>query len=251
MNCVSWNCRGVGNRLTVAHAKELMSRKGVGACCLLETKTTNAQRMKKMAMRLGFDQVFEVAPLGFAGGLLLFWNKAIMNLEVVGHSSQAIHCMVKGWGRTACRITFAYVRSNRIAKDQFWEECKIYSDAFEGPWIVMSDFNDILSVSEQWGNEDVNHSNINRLIEAIHRCRLLDLHNAGPRFSRVRQVGGRVVLRKKLDKVLWNMDAQLAFPEGKAMTLAKTHSDHHQIMFLREAGDVAPREVRPFRFEGA
>ncbi|XP_019160646.1 PREDICTED: uncharacterized protein LOC109157174 [Ipomoea nil] len=77
----------------------------------------------------------------------------------------------------------------------------------------------------------------------------MDLDSSGPRFSWHRKLGDRITLRRKLDRVLWNMEAQLLFPEGKAHILPCTHSDHHPIQF--SSADISPplRKDRPFRFE--
>lgn len=177
---VAWNYRGVGNRGTLNHARDFMMSKDVGAVCFLETKTSCFARMEKVARKMGYSKVFNVDPLGFAGGLLLFWRPGEINLEVVGHTSQVIHCVVKDNRGMDVRISFAYVRPNRLSKEMFWRECRSYSESFQGPWVMLGDFNDIANVTEQWGSEEINHGNVNRFIEARDRCNLSDLGNTGP-----------------------------------------------------------------------
>lgn len=82
MNFISWNCRGMVNRNAVLHAKDLMCKNYLGVCCFLETRTTNAHKIKKMARKRGFDHTFEVDPIGFTRGLLLFWRNDAMVLAV-------------------------------------------------------------------------------------------------------------------------------------------------------------------------
>lgn len=52
--------------------------------------------MIRLAYNLGYDNHFIVEPLGFAGGLLLFWKHNHVDLEIIAHNSQAIHSKVKG-----------------------------------------------------------------------------------------------------------------------------------------------------------
>lgn len=184
------------------HTKVLMSMKDMGVCCFLETKTNNADGVKNMARKLGFYHTVEVNPMGFIGGLLLFWRSSTVDLEMIQCTTQGIHCLVRGRGRLSFRVTFAYVRPNRMAKDAFWADCKAYSNSFEGSWIIMGDFNYVASSSEQWGNENLNHTNINRFIEARDSCGLFDVNNSGPQLSWIRQIGGRAVLHKWLDMVM-------------------------------------------------
>lgn len=126
-----------------AHARELMRSRDLGALCLLETKTNNANSLLKMATKNGFNSSFMVEPLGYAGGLLLVWNKDAINFSIINHNSQAIHCMVHGGGISVIRVSFVYVRPNMRAKDIFWEDCKSIAAAICCPWIMLGDFNDI------------------------------------------------------------------------------------------------------------
>lgn len=87
----------------------------------------------------------------------------------------------------------------------FWEDCKSFAASFSSLWIMLGDFNDIGDPAEQWGSADVNMNNINRFVETYNGCGLFDLTTVGPMFSWVRQVGGLITLRRKLDRVLWNI----------------------------------------------
>lgn len=77
----------------------------------------------RKADKKGFDLSFMVDPLGFAGGLLLVWNKDSINLAIVNHNSQAIHYEVKGLGNSMVHLSFPYVRPNKRAKEIFWGDC--------------------------------------------------------------------------------------------------------------------------------
>lgn len=82
-------------------------------------------------------------------------------------------------------------------------------------------------------------------------CGRMDLESGGPRFTWVRQVGGRTTTWRRLDSVLWNMEAQLDIPKDKALVLPRVYSDHNPILFMDSVGDAPPRNKRPFRFETA
>ncbi|XP_019181390.1 PREDICTED: uncharacterized protein LOC109176414 [Ipomoea nil] len=251
MIVIAWNCRGVGNRETIRHAKLLLTKKDVGAICFLETKTNKADNLLKAMSNSGFDNFFSVNTLGFAGGLLLVWNKNRLDLEVVRSNSQVIHCNVKGTGVSHLHLSFAYVRPNPQAKELFWNECKSFGSAIVGPWIMLGDFKDIASPNDHWGNDHVNMNNVTRFCKAYEDCGLMEVSSTGPKFTWLRQIGGRTVTRRKLDRAFWNLEAQNAFPEAKAYVLTRTHSDHHPISFTSMAGSAPNRNERPFRFEAA
>ncbi|XP_019198971.1 PREDICTED: uncharacterized protein LOC109192724 [Ipomoea nil] len=250
MKVVSWNCRGVGNFRVRKHVKQLLNSSRPDALCLLEIRTNKVEAMIKLANQLGFSNHFLVEPLGFAGGLLLLWNHMKLNLDVVSHSSQAIHTRAR-LGLRDCFLTFAYVKPNIMAKSRFWDECRIFKDSVNASWVLVGDLNDIAAVGEQWGSDSVSTISMNRFSDAMNNCSLFDVGASGPRFTWCRHVGGRVTQMRKLDRVLWNMEAQMLFPEAKAVVLARLHSDHHPVLFIDEAGNPPDRSSRPFRFEAA
>lgn len=79
----------------------------------------------------------------------------------------------------------------------------------------------------------------------------MDPRASGPFFTWCRRLGNRVVQRRRLDRVLWNMESQINFPEAKVAVLHRLHFDHHPIMFMSMAGSPPPRDSRPFHFEAA
>nr|GMC80045.1 LINE-type retrotransposon LIb DNA [Ipomoea batatas] len=203
MIVISWNCRGVVSGDTRRHARELLKLPGVGAVCFLETKSSKTVRLLKMAYSLGFTSSFMVDPMGFAGGLLLIWNKERLPLTIVGSNSQAIHTMVPDCFGVPTRFSFSYVRLNRRAKEILWSSCKDYACSFQDPWVMIGDFNDITGPTDQWGNGEVIPSAVDKFLESMNDCGLMDLSTAGMRFSWFRKIGDRVQLRRKLDKA-WN-----------------------------------------------
>lgn len=96
-----------------------------------------------------------------------------------------------------------------------------------------------------------NNNHHQRFLEAYGECNLLDPGATGAKFTWHRVVGSRVVQSRRLDRLLWNMEAQLAFPEAKVFVLPRLYSDYNPIMVVEEAGPPPDRSVRPLRFEAA
>ncbi|XP_031096869.1 uncharacterized protein LOC116001112 [Ipomoea triloba] len=250
MKILSWNCRGIVNGRVKKHVKELLNTPKPDALCLLEIHSPKIQGMINLVNRLGFTNRFLVEPMGFAGGLLLFWKHGHINLEVIVHSSQSIHTRIKQ-GLVDIFMTFAYVKPNPMAKQRFWENCKLLGTNIQGPWIVIGDLNDIASEDEQWGSEATCNASLQRFVDAYSSCGLVDLGHSGPKFTWCRSVGNRITQMRRLDRTLWNTAAQLAFPEGKTVVLPRLCSDHNPVLFMDVAGIPSNQNVRPKRFEAA
>ncbi|XP_031120628.1 uncharacterized protein LOC116023758 [Ipomoea triloba] len=165
-----------------------------------EIKSAKADKMIDLAYNLGFNNHFLVNPVGFAGGLLLFWKQGHIDLEIISHNSQAIHTRV--WRNSG-------------------------------------------------GSTNPNTNHFQRFSEAFGDCNLLDPGASGPKFTWHILVGNRVIQMRRLDRLFWNIEAQLAFPEAKLLVLPRLYSDHNPILFVEEAGQPPNRSSRPIRFEAA
>lgn len=116
-----------------------------GTLCLLETKTKEVRSfldMGHMAANKGFDSSFMVNLIGLPEGLLLVWNKDHIKIDVDCYCSEVIHCVVSGLGRHTNRLSFAYVRPNRRAKDFFGTIVGLILTR-SSLWILLRDVNDI------------------------------------------------------------------------------------------------------------
>ncbi|XP_031127486.1 uncharacterized protein LOC116029577 [Ipomoea triloba] len=250
MTIISWNYRGVVNGRVRRHVKELLITSKADVLCLMEIRSPKVQGMTSLVNSLGYTNSFVVEPIGFAGGLLVVWKQGQIDLSVVSNLSQAIHTRIKN-GSQEILFTFAYVRPNPFAKAHFWEYCKGIGSNLNVPWIVMGDLNDIAKVEEQWGSDSVNNTNLERFVDAYGSCGLIDPGYSGQKFTWSRMVGNRVTQMRRLDRVLWNVEAQLAFPKGKTVVLPRLSSDHNPLLFIDVAGTPPNNNCRPKRFEAA
>ncbi|GLT34631.1 hypothetical protein SLA2020_091370 [Shorea laevis] len=147
MKIVTWNSRGIQHGPFRRECQELIKMNRPDVICFLETKTDSAIAAPKFLRRLGFDKDYQIPSQGRAGGLWLFWCSMVLKLEILCSSSQFIHCSLHQ-KEVSCSITFAYVQPDAAMKDLFWDEVSGIAQDIQSSWIVMGDFNDILSVEE-------------------------------------------------------------------------------------------------------
>ncbi|XP_019176193.1 PREDICTED: uncharacterized protein LOC109171598 [Ipomoea nil] len=138
-----------------------------------------------------------------------------------------------------------------MAKCRFWEDCKSFGNSIQSPWIVMGDFNDIASTDEQWRSISINNNCLQKFVDSFSLCGMLDPGYSDPNYTWCRFAGNRVVQLRRLDRMLWNIEAQLAFLEGNVLVLPRVHSNHNPIMFIDQVGRPPDQNARPFRFEAA
>ena len=76
MSCLSWNCRGLGNAVTVKQLRDLAGQVSPSVLCVHETQVHKA-RVEQLKTTLGFDFAFAVSSSGRSGGLGIFWKNNI------------------------------------------------------------------------------------------------------------------------------------------------------------------------------
>ncbi|KAF2609987.1 hypothetical protein F2Q70_00011485 [Brassica cretica] len=69
---ISWNCRGIGNDLTVRRLMEMCQKHRSGLVFLSETKNRRLM-LQNIQADLGFDHFFTVDPLGLSGGTINYY----------------------------------------------------------------------------------------------------------------------------------------------------------------------------------
>jgi hypothetical protein len=73
MSCMSWNCRGLGNAVTVKELRDFAKNFAPTVLCVLETQVHKA-RVEGLKCTLGYDNAFAVSSSGRSGGLGIFWE---------------------------------------------------------------------------------------------------------------------------------------------------------------------------------
>ena len=107
MNLLSWNCRGLRNPKVVRDLCQLTKEKKPTILFLMETKYRR-QKMEYIQVKMGFECMFVVDPIGRSGGLALCWNDAKL-LEIQNFSRQHINAIVhKGDSGCSWKLTGFY-----------------------------------------------------------------------------------------------------------------------------------------------
>ena len=240
-----WNCRGLGSDTVVRALHGQIREHRPSMIFLSETKMKD-HRIAGVRRRLGYSNGFDVAPVGIAGGLSLWWDDSIM-VEVKGFSRYYIDasCNVVD-SQTIFRFTGIYGTSYRAEKEVFWRNL-IQSFSPEGtPWICGGDFNEFLWSHEKMGGAEVRYNRPRYLEEFMQKTELSDLGCKGQNFTWRGMRNGQLV-EARLDRCLVNLSWQSRWPNTFITNCTSLASDHCPVLMRCEA---KPRRMKKlFRFE--
>ncbi|KAI9112458.1 hypothetical protein K1719_016381 [Acacia pycnantha] len=168
---------------------------------------TRCEEESKFAglIRWGFDGFAMVPSVGRSGGIVALWRSSMVDLSVVRKSRQFIHLKGTFGGSHNFLLTAIYALPYENLKQVFWNELFDLSKSIFSSWVVLGDFNDILSVSERTGGAGFQEARASRFFDRLQECKLSDLGSIGPQFTwRGPCAQGHRRLFERLDRAVAN-----------------------------------------------
>jgi hypothetical protein len=166
MILLSWNCRGLGNPRTVQDLCQLVKNKQPSLLFLMET-ISKRQKLERLRIRLGFEGMFAVDPVGRSGGLVLFW-KEDSGLEIQNYSRRHINAVIndRAFGQQ-WKFTGFYGNPNPAKREESWALLRDLQQFSPQPWLCVGDFNEITEQHEKEGENVRRESQMEKFWKAI------------------------------------------------------------------------------------
>ena len=201
MNCLSWNCRGIGNSRTVRALHNLVQQYNPNIVFLMETKI-GAKRMVKVRERIGLPNGLILPSEGKSGGMALLWA-GDLDVEIKSFSRHHIDAIVIDpktgfkW-----RITSFYGNSKTSLRKESWSLLQFLKSQYQMPWMCLGDFNEIVSTTEKPGGPSRAQQQMEGFRKAIDFCGFQDMGYEGPKFTWCNQRPNEGRIQLRLDRVL-------------------------------------------------
>ncbi|XP_057785782.1 uncharacterized protein LOC131003294 [Salvia miltiorrhiza] len=245
MNCISWNCKGLGHPLAIPTLIELVRVHKPNFIFLCET-LSQRQRIEEIRIRLNFEGCFSVDCAGRSGGLCMLW-KTTSSCKLTGYSRNHIDMQINdaigNW-----RLTGYYDFPDRQNRRDSWNLLRRLSGLNTLPWIIIGDFNDLLDPGDKRGRVDHPNWLMQGFRAAIMECELSDIPLSGYQFTWSRGLGTNHFVEERLDRGMATNNWKNLFPEAVLLPVSATISDHVPLL-LKCKGSAHPRHTRRFHFE--
>lgn len=144
-------------------------------------------------------------------------------------------------------FTGIYCPPNPLAKQAFFHDLAALGNSSTGPWLIMGDFNCIVSASEKQGGRVYASSSSNGFTNFMDDFRLVDLGYAGHPFTWNNRRVADHNIQQRLDRGIASDSWRLIHPNAMIKHLTAHYSDHKPL--LLHTSPAQPTHPRPFRFE--
>ena len=151
---------------------------------LLETKL-NESALDTIIQR-GFSGMGMAHNFHFCdrGRILLLWDSQLVDLEILMATDQLIHCRLRCivTGKRVL-VTFVYGLHSIVTRRPLWRSLAELGEDITEAWMIMGDFNAILSVHDKVGGQPVSNYELQDLEQLVQGCGLVDLESIGCRLT--------------------------------------------------------------------
>uniref|UniRef100_A0A803PXR5 Reverse transcriptase domain-containing protein n=1 Tax=Cannabis sativa TaxID=3483 RepID=A0A803PXR5_CANSA len=215
---------------------------------LMETKLQSGS-ISKFRNSLHFPHGIEVPRIGLSGGLMLLW-KSDVDIAINNYSSNHIDCFVELHGGLSFHFTGFYGHPQVSHRVHTWTLLKRCFDiAPLRPWLVMGDFNEVLSNNDKIGGPIRNQHQIQAFKSTIDLCHLTPLTFEGELCTWTNKCQGAGNVKERLDYGFCNEFWADFYQPVTIKHLDFYHSDHRALKSqVLELQEQQPQPVFKSRF---
>lgn len=204
--------------------------------CMLETKLH--QELSQEATNhnhinlFPHEETFSKFDSSLSGRILLNWNSDSISFSLLLAASQFIHGEINLRGSLSFYITCVYGSKDAHFKRELWHFINTIANTIYGPWIIMGDFNYILTFKEKLGGNPTPTARMADFRDCVTNAGLIELSHYGQNYT-LPNLQSNNLIRSKIDRMLHNHLWLQAFPTSYYRIAPPLSSDHNPlILFL-------------------
>ncbi|XP_058782827.1 uncharacterized protein LOC131657446 [Vicia villosa] len=223
---ISWNVRGLNKagkcREIAARLKKLNPDFGI----LVETRVKFSKKdsiRNKLGGHLSFIDNYQSHE---NGRLWIFWNPNKVCIKTIKVSDQFIHFSVyKPNGDFHMWGTAIYAHNTLEKRKVLWSDIESLAQISQGPWFLMGDFNNVMSVHDRIGGNPVLEHEFRDLRDMMAATGLFEKESSGDHFTwSNNQVNG--IIYSRIDRVIRNVIWQQQHADSKLQIMDHGVLDH-------------------------
>lgn len=183
------------------------------------------------------DKIF-VEVVGFSSGIWVLWDASKIKLEAISLDEQIINLIATMDGGKSFFMSAVYASATPVFRQDLWEYIICLGVVVKVSWLLLGDFNQILSQEEKRDGSSAIPGRMEEFREVLRNCELVDLKFSSPPLTWTNMQKGLTNIHERLDRVLGNRRWLSLYPDCKVCHLSRSRSDHCPL--LVQMGDSDP-----------
>jgi len=159
-----------------------MRKNKLDVCGLLETELVSSKVTSMQQFRLKKWKVLSNAAVASTAIIVVFWNPATVNVDLLGFSAQSLHVLIYSLvHQFRFYASFVYGFNIVIARRTLWDDLRNWSP--NSPWLILGDFNSLLSQADKHHGEPVSNYEIADFRYCCSNLGLTNLNYSGCHYT--------------------------------------------------------------------
>ncbi|KAJ9561560.1 hypothetical protein OSB04_006720 [Centaurea solstitialis] len=245
-----WNIRGLNAPEKQREVKSFIRLNDISLFAVLESHLSSVSLGSVVSSVFGRWSWISNQSICLHGTrVILAWNSAVMDVIVIEAHVQFIHCEIRMRGDPQpwfCSVV--YGANNSVLRRQLWSGLRKFRAIMGNqPWVVMGDFNAMLFPHDALGGMSRRNSDMIDFFECVEDIEVFDISYTGIQHTWCQKPKEEAGLRRKLDRILSNVEFTDRFQDVHARFFPRGISDHSPGVFGFKGGK-RKRKVG-FKFE--
>ncbi|KAJ9562241.1 hypothetical protein OSB04_007401 [Centaurea solstitialis] len=224
-----WNIRGLNASEKQRELKSFLRVNDINLCAVLESHLKQDMLGSVVNNVFGRWSWISNQNVSLHGTrIIVAWNSSFMDVMVLENHPQFIHCEIKVRGAVdPWMCTFVYGANNTSLRKQLWSGLRKFRAIIGNqPWVVLGDFNAMLFPHDALGGMSKRNVDMVDFFECIEDVEVFDVRYSGIQHTWCQKPKEDLGLRRKLDRILANVEFISRFEDANARFLPRGISDH-------------------------
>ncbi|KAJ9536694.1 hypothetical protein OSB04_un000167 [Centaurea solstitialis] len=160
--------------------------------------------------------------------IIVAWNSSFMDVVVIDMHAQFLHCEIRLRGVAQPWLcSFVYAANNSTLRRQLWSGLRKFKAIMgDRPWVVMGDFNAMLFPHDALGGMSRRNPDMEEFFECVEDVEIFDVRYTGIQHTWCQKPKEESGIRRKLDRIMANLEFTSLFADANASFLPRGVSDH-------------------------
>ncbi|XP_058727038.1 uncharacterized protein LOC131598458 [Vicia villosa] len=228
----TWNVRGINKEAKHREVCSYFSTFHVPIIALLETrvKEINASRIRN---KFGNNWAYiDNYSHHYNGRIWVMWKDKEVTVTLLQKEEQFIHLdVISADKRIHYLATIVYAMNQLERRKCLWEQIENLGTNTSIPWIVMGDYNNVLTSQDRIGGNQVNIAEYKDLADMMHRTGLFEAPTRGRHFTWFNNHSDGAIY-SIIDRLIANVQWFQTFQDAHVEVLHPNVSDHSPLRVL-------------------